>query len=170
MLGFWDEAPSIRALHLFEARDLEGRTSRRGQRPLLRALSGGQFTDYEVIWLRPDGERRRIVSTGTSVKDPDGKVALAIVVLRDVTDQRCSELQRSLRRPSRSMSAESVGLPPAVVGDAPIGHSSSRPCSLTSACGAPRRSPRPSPAFGEWRRNESVPRAGLARALHFRSG
>lgn len=94
MLGFWDETPSIRALHLLEARDLEGRSLEDAQRPLLRALLGGKFTDYEVIWVRPDGERRRIVSTGTSVKDAHGKVALAIVVFRDVTEQRRLELQR----------------------------------------------------------------------------
>jgi PAS domain S-box-containing protein len=94
MLGFWDEAPSIRALHALEARDLEGRSLEPGQRPLLRALLGGQFTDYEVIRVRPNGEPRRIVTTGTSVKDADGKVTLAIVVFRDVTDQRRLELQR----------------------------------------------------------------------------
>ena len=94
MLGFWDEAPSIRALHALEVRDLEGRSLEAGQRPLLRALSGEQYTDYEVLRVRPDGERRRIVSTGTSVKDADGKVALAIVVFRDVTELRRLELQR----------------------------------------------------------------------------
>jgi PAS domain S-box-containing protein len=94
MLGFWDEAPSIRGLHALEARDLEGRSLEAEQRPLLRALLGGQFTDYEVLRVRPDGERRRIVSTGTSVKDADGKVALAIVVFRDVTELRRLELQR----------------------------------------------------------------------------
>jgi PAS domain S-box-containing protein len=94
MLGFWNEAPSIRALHALEARDLEGRILEARERPLLRALLGGQFTDYEILRVRPDGERRRIVSTGTSVKDADGKVALAIVVFRDVTELRRLELQR----------------------------------------------------------------------------
>jgi PAS domain S-box-containing protein len=94
MLGYWDEAPTIRTLHALEARDLEGRSLEARQRPLLRALLGGQFTDYEIVRVRPDGERRRIMSTGTSVKDADGKVALAIVVFRDVTELRRLELQR----------------------------------------------------------------------------
>lgn len=94
MLGFWDEAPSIPALHALDARDLNGQRLEAARRPLLRALLGDSFSDYEVLRVRPDGEQRWIVSTGTNVKGADGKIALAIVVFRDVTELRRLELQR----------------------------------------------------------------------------
>jgi PAS domain S-box-containing protein len=74
--------------------DLEERPLAREERPLVRALRGERFTDYEVLYVRPSGERRRVVSSGTSVRDQQGSVALAIVVLRDVTELRRLEQQR----------------------------------------------------------------------------
>jgi signal transduction histidine kinase len=50
--------------------------------------------DYEVLRIRPNGERRRVVSMGTSVRDENGGLALAIVVFRDVTELRLLEQQR----------------------------------------------------------------------------
>ncbi len=94
ILGFRDEHPTIDALHSLEACDLEGRPLSSEQRPLMRALRGDQFTDYEVLRTRPDGEQRRVVSTGTSVRDAEGNVALAIVVFRDATQLRRLEQQR----------------------------------------------------------------------------
>ena len=94
ILGFVDEHPTVDALHSLEAHDLSGRCLDREQRPLMRALRGDQFTDYEVLRVRPNGESRRVVSTGTSVRDADGNIALAIVVFRDVTELRRLEQQR----------------------------------------------------------------------------
>jgi len=94
ILGFWGDTLTIDALHSLDARDLEGRRLSSEQRPLLRALAGEQFSGYEVVWIRPDGEQRRVVSTGSCVRGADGNVALAIVVFRDVTELRRLELQR----------------------------------------------------------------------------
>jgi PAS domain S-box-containing protein len=94
ILGFWDDTLTIEALHSLDAHDLEGQRLTGEQRPLLRALAGEQFSGYEVVWIRPGGEQRRVVSTGSCVKGADGKVALAIVVFRDVTELRHLELQR----------------------------------------------------------------------------
>jgi PAS domain S-box-containing protein len=85
---------SLDALRAQEARDLKGQRLRDEQRPLSRALRGEQFADYEILLARPSGERRRIVSTGTSVRDADGNLALAIVVFRDVTELRRLEQER----------------------------------------------------------------------------
>lgn len=62
-------------------------------RPLARALRGERFEDAELFIERPDGELRRVLSSGTCIHDAAG-VALAIVVLRDVTDVWRLEQQR----------------------------------------------------------------------------
>ena len=95
ILGFGDDdLRTLDALQSLEAQDLEGRALPREQRPLMRALQGEKFTDYEVLRIRRDGERRHLLTGGTSVKDDEGDVALAIVVFRDVTELRRVERQR----------------------------------------------------------------------------
>jgi PAS domain S-box-containing protein len=79
---------TVDVLHSVEAHDLRGQLVPNEQRALSRALRGEQFVDHEMVLTRPNGERRRVVSTGTSVKDESGSVALAIVVYRDVTELR----------------------------------------------------------------------------------
>jgi two-component system, NtrC family, sensor histidine kinase KinB len=94
ILGFWGDEHTLGALHLLDARDVEGRQLNPDQRPLMRALAGEQFVDYEIVRVRGDGEQRSVMSTGTCVKDADGNVVLAIVVFRDVTDLRRLESLR----------------------------------------------------------------------------
>jgi PAS domain S-box-containing protein len=87
--GFGDaDVPTIGVLYSVEAHDLQGQLVPDERRPLLRALRGEKFVDDEMVLTRPNGERRRIVSTGTSVTNESGNVALAIVVYRDVTELR----------------------------------------------------------------------------------
>ena len=94
ILGLGDgEVSSIEAESM-KVCDLQGQPLGDERRPLVRAARGEQFTDYEVLYLLPEGERRYVVSTGTSVKDHAGAVALAIVVFHDVTAVRRLERQR----------------------------------------------------------------------------
>lgn len=62
--------------------------------PLNRALRGERFSEFEAVQVRPDGTRRRVVYGGTHVKDQAGQVALAMIVVRDVTDLRQLEQER----------------------------------------------------------------------------
>jgi len=94
MLGCVEECPTVDALHSLEIQDLQGQPLSSKQHPIGRALGGEQFAGYEVMRVRPNGERRHVVSTGTQLKDSKGTVALAIVVLRDVTEQWRLEQQR----------------------------------------------------------------------------
>ncbi|HEX7670985.1 MAG TPA: PAS domain-containing sensor histidine kinase, partial [Polyangiaceae bacterium] len=95
ILGFEGKDFTVDALNSLETRDLEDGCLDSEQRPLVRALGGESFTDYEVVHVTPTGDRRRVMSTGTNVRDRDGNVALAIVVSRDVTQQRRVEQQRA---------------------------------------------------------------------------
>ncbi len=63
--------------------------------PTSRALRGERFSDLEVILARSDGSKRRLVYTGSAVHDDSGRVALAIVVFRDVTTLRELEQTRN---------------------------------------------------------------------------
>jgi signal transduction histidine kinase/FixJ family two-component response regulator len=97
ILGIEGEHPaSIPVIpeELLDVRDPEGRPVPCEQRPLPRATRGEQFTDYELAYALANGDQRRVVFTGTSVRDERGNVALAIVVFRDVTEARRQERQR----------------------------------------------------------------------------
>lgn len=62
ILGFAGRDPTVDALNSLEARDLEDGCLASEQRPLVRALGGESFTDYEVVHVTPSGDRRRVVS------------------------------------------------------------------------------------------------------------
>lgn len=94
IFGIGPELHQAEALSAFEVRDSHGERLLEEQRPLYRAVHGDHFCELEVLYLRPDGERRSLVATGTSIKDADGTVTQAIVVFRDVTDLRRLERQR----------------------------------------------------------------------------
>jgi two-component system phosphate regulon sensor histidine kinase PhoR len=94
ILGLMDDQPTLGALHSLDVHDIEGRRLDDRERPLRRALGGQRFVDYEVMCTRPNGEQCRVSSAGTHVRNVDGSVALAIVVLRDVTEMRRLEQQR----------------------------------------------------------------------------
>ncbi len=90
-----DELRTVGDLDRLEVHDLAGKPRLREALPILRALRGEDFAGDEVLGFPSHGgEPLRVVSTGTSVRDADGRVALAIVVFRDVTELRRLEQQR----------------------------------------------------------------------------
>jgi PAS domain S-box-containing protein len=96
ILGVGDEdLRTLDALDSLAVHDLRGRPLCSAERPLVRALRGEPYVDYEVVLrMKSNGEPRRVVSTGTSTRDAGGNVSLAIVLFRDVTDLRRLEQQR----------------------------------------------------------------------------
>ncbi len=95
MLGVGvEDLRTLDALHDVAICNPKGRPLRTEQRPLTRALRGEHFVNYEVLVIKRNGESRRIVSPGTSTRGDRGRVSLAIVLFRDVTELRCLEQQR----------------------------------------------------------------------------
>jgi PAS domain S-box-containing protein len=76
-----------------DLRDLNSVSLPLQHRPFARALRGEHFVDVESLLVRADGQSRNLLTSGTSIMDR-GKVSLAIVVLRDVTELRTIERQR----------------------------------------------------------------------------
>jgi NtrC-family two-component system sensor histidine kinase KinB len=74
--------------------DLDGAVVPVAERPVRLALRGEVFDGRELLHAMGDGSQRRVVTAGTHVDDDQGAVALAIVVLRDVTALRELERQR----------------------------------------------------------------------------
>jgi NtrC-family two-component system sensor histidine kinase KinB len=81
--------------------------------PIARAIRGERFNDVELILVRPDGARLRLLSSGSAIGD-HGQVFLAIVVHRDVTALRLLEqtkedylalISHDLRAPLTSVQA-----------------------------------------------------------------
>ncbi len=94
ILGLEDQPVTLTALRALEVLDLRGRHIESDRQPLARALAGEAFSGYENVCVLASGERRRVVSTGTSVSGSRGDVELAIVVFRDVTALRRLQQQR----------------------------------------------------------------------------
>jgi len=80
----------------FEASNPDGRPIAIEDWPLSRALRGEQFSGYEVHLRRIDTGRTFIGNfNGAPVRNPAGRVVLAIVTFRDVTRQYQAERERA---------------------------------------------------------------------------
>lgn len=83
--------------HLFEIVSPTGERLSPDQYPITRVLRGEQFSDLEVRLRRTDKPHECWVSyNGTSVLDPDGAVALAILTMRDVSGRKAAEERQRL--------------------------------------------------------------------------
>jgi PAS domain S-box-containing protein len=74
-------------------RNLEGAPLATDQRPLARALRGEHFVDAAISLMRTDRASRDLLTSGTSIVER-GRLSLAIVVFRDVTEVRRLERLR----------------------------------------------------------------------------
>ena len=90
-----DDASTGDQFNGLDTRRLDGSPLPAFEKPLSRALRGEIFNDDEHIRVRPDGTPRRLVASGAAVKNEAGRVELATIVLRDVTELRQLEEQRA---------------------------------------------------------------------------
>lgn len=95
----FDQLPGWRLEEIapaFEIEDGDGRRLPLPEVPLSRALRGESFADLQVRLRRPDSGRTWWGSyNGAALRDAAGRVAVALVSMRDVTAQR--EAQTALR-------------------------------------------------------------------------
>ncbi|MEO8800134.1 MAG: response regulator, partial [Polyangiaceae bacterium] len=84
----------VRQLDSLQMLRVDGAVCPFEERPLTRALRGEMVDRSELLCVRGDAETRRLLMSGTNVRDPAGNVDLAIVVFSDVTDLRRLERQR----------------------------------------------------------------------------
>ena len=76
----------------FELSDLEGRPVSFEEWPLVRALRGERFVDYEVRVQRKDTGKLWIGSySGSQVRSKSSDVILSVITVRDVTERKRSE-------------------------------------------------------------------------------
>ena len=61
--------------------------------PMAQALRGELVHDIEMVVTSATGQQCRMVANGERLSDPDGSVLGAIVVWRDITEQRTAEEQ-----------------------------------------------------------------------------
>ena len=74
--------------HRLDRLRLDGTPLPREEWPVNRALRGERFRDVELLLVRPDGARLRLIASGSAIRDDQGQLLLAIVVDRDVTALR----------------------------------------------------------------------------------
>jgi diguanylate cyclase (GGDEF)-like protein/PAS domain S-box-containing protein len=74
------------ALHYPDGSDVDARDA-----PLARALRGETVHDIEMLVVTTSGRRCRMIAEGEQLTDLDGTVLGALVVWRDVTEQRDAE-------------------------------------------------------------------------------
>jgi diguanylate cyclase (GGDEF)-like protein len=72
-------------------RRLDGRAYAAANLPLRRALRGEVVTDEEMTVTWPDNRRQSVVVNATTVFDEDGRTLGAVVMMRDITQQRDAE-------------------------------------------------------------------------------
>ena len=97
----------------FELSHLDGRKMLLSEWPLARALRGETFTNYEVCVRRADIDTAWICNYGgTPVRDRTGQIILALVTLRDVTQQKQTEtaLRESEERVQLATTAADIGM------------------------------------------------------------
>ncbi len=83
-----DVARPVTSWELPTFENLDGRVIVADEQPIVRALRGEAYTDYEIAILRSDARRLRITFNGSTVADDRGRVILAICVFRDVSELR----------------------------------------------------------------------------------
>ncbi|HUH07691.1 MAG TPA: ATP-binding protein [Egibacteraceae bacterium] len=110
-------------------RRLDGTPLPPDERPIARAVRGERFSEVELVLVRPDGARLRVLSSGSAIRG-DRHVLLAITVLRDVTALRELEqtkaeylalISHDLRTPLTAVDAEAQLLARMLTGEGEAG-------------------------------------------------
>ena len=77
---------------------------------LVRALKGEVIRGEEVLLIRGDGSRRVMRSNAGPVKDSEGRIVAAVVVIDDITDRKKAEQEADAERNRLKMAQEAAGM------------------------------------------------------------
>ena len=91
-----DQFRTLEDCRSLDLRRLDGTPLPFEQWPINRAVRGERFDDCEGILVRPDGQAQRMVASAAGIADAQGKIALAILVFRNITEKEriVTELQK----------------------------------------------------------------------------
>ncbi len=84
-------APTIEAYQVYRGFHPDGRPYEPEEWPMARALKGEVVHDEEVHLLRGDGTLGITLQSAAPIRDPEGHIVAALVVLTDVTEARQHE-------------------------------------------------------------------------------
>lgn len=77
---------------LFTLKDTEGKELPYQNWPIARTLRGEKFTELEVELIRADKMTAKFVTySGNPIFDEEGKLVLAVLLVRDITEQKATE-------------------------------------------------------------------------------
>lgn len=71
-----------------DIRSPDGRPMPFAERPINRALRGERFAGYELLYVRPDGQRQYLSFSGSALRNERGEVVMAVNVYRNITQLR----------------------------------------------------------------------------------
>jgi diguanylate cyclase (GGDEF)-like protein/PAS domain S-box-containing protein len=74
-----------------DLRRLDGTALDESEHPLIRAMSGEQLRDVEMIIESESGDRRKVSVNGQPLHDEEGWMLGAVVAMHDVTEQKLNE-------------------------------------------------------------------------------
>jgi diguanylate cyclase (GGDEF)-like protein/PAS domain S-box-containing protein len=97
--------PAARQLHGFDREDdpigtiptdqglrrPDGSPMAQRENPLIRAMSGEQLRDIEIILESRNGDQRKVSVNGQALVDEEGSMLGAVVAMHDVTEQKLNE-------------------------------------------------------------------------------
>src|SRR5690606_15920904 len=95
MTGYSVEEWTAQSIQLFRTDGMDEEQFRRGVDEFYRALNEKGFWQHEFKMRRKDGSEFDLNSVTTRVEAPDGKSVGAVTVLRDVSQERALQAQKT---------------------------------------------------------------------------
>jgi two-component system, LuxR family, sensor kinase FixL len=105
----WDDLPQLFAL--FDIYDADGKLLADDERPIVRILQGETISDLQVTTVvRETGRRHRLIYNGQPLYGPNGDIELAMLSIRDVTEQHATQAALAASEERLRRATEGAGM------------------------------------------------------------